>query len=208
MKKNWHQGLIVGVVASVFLLSGCQSTGGAKDQAVGAGIGAAIGCGVGALVTRDAKGCAVGAAIGGVVGFGAVTIAQYNATQVRSASADKRMYALTRPVNATQVKIRSGSASPKTVNRGGSVDIATDYSVLLPQGVADASVTESWQLRKDGKKVADLPAQTAKRGAGGWKANAEIKIPSNVPSGTYVIEHRVQSGNSYDTDESTFVVQG
>lgn len=208
MKKKWQQGWVVGVVASVLFLSGCQSTGGVKDQAIGAGVGAAIGCGIGALITRDAKGCAAGAAIGGLVGFGAVTIAQYNATQVRSASVDKRMYGLTRPVSATQVKIRSGSASPKSVQRGGAVDIGTDYSVLLPKGLADASVTESWQLRKDGKKVADLPAQTASRSAGGWKANAQIKIPSNVPPGTYVIEHRVQSGNSYDTDESTFVVQG
>ncbi|EXJ14545.1 hypothetical protein D779_2686 [Imhoffiella purpurea] len=38
-------------------------------------------------------------------------------------------------------------------------------------------------------------------------ADAEISIPSDVPTGTYLIEHRVQVGSSYDVDESTFVVR-
>jgi hypothetical protein len=33
-----------------------------------------------------------------------------------------------------------------------------------------------------------------------------VPIPKNAEPGTYVIEHKVQAGNSYDTDESTFVV--
>ncbi|MFD2111084.1 hypothetical protein [Thiorhodococcus fuscus] len=86
--------------------------------------------------------------------------------------------------------------------------ISTDYSVALPKGVTKTQVSESWVLKKDGKKVTKLPVKSASRTAGGWVADAEISIPSEVPAGTYVIEHRVQAGSSYDVDESTFVVRG
>lgn len=188
-------------------VTGCASTGSVQDQAVGTGIGAALGCGVGVLITGDARGCATGAAVGALVGFGAVTITQYNSRQVRTAAADSRVYGLSTTPTSPQVKIRQGESLPKSVTPGSAVNISTDYSVALPRGVNQASVKETWTLKKDGKTVTTLPAKTASRTAGGWQADAEIKIPGNVSPGTYVIEHRVESGGSYDTDESTFVVQ-
>lgn len=201
--------LAIGAVAIVtgLAIAGCQTTGGTQDQVAGAGVGALVGCGIGALVTGSGRGCATGAAIGGLLGWGAVALTQYNAQQVRSSSADSRIYGLTAPVSDTQVKIRQGASSPKSVRPGDSVNISTDYSVLLPSGVSNTSVTESWVLKKDGSTVANLPAKTSTRTAGGWQADAAIKIPDNVPAGTYVIEHKVKAGSSYDTDESTFVVQ-
>lgn len=193
--------------ASVVGLSGCQSTGGIQDQLAGAGIGAAIGAGVGALVTGSARGAAAGAAIGGLVGLTAVTINQYQARQVRSSAADTRIYGLAQPVSSPQVKIRQGSSSPKTVRAGQTINISTDYSVLLPSGRSSTNVTESWVLKKDGTSVAKLPSKSSSRSAGGWAAKAEITVPDAIEPGTYVIEHRVKSGSSYDTDESTFVVR-
>lgn len=199
---------ITALTAAVALtLSGCATTGDGQSQAMGAGIGAALGCGVGALVTGDAKGCAAGAAIGGVLGWGVVAINQYQARQVRSSSADSRVYGLTKPVSSTQVKIRKGSNSPKSVRAGQPVNIVTDYSVMLPSSASSAMVTESWALKKDGKVVTHLPEKSTSRSAGGWEAQAEITIPPDVPPGTYVIEHTVKSGSSYDTDESTFVIR-
>jgi hypothetical protein len=61
-------------------------------------------------------------------------------------------------------------------------------------------------LKKDGKGLAALPAQTHDRAAGGWNIDGVIPIPKNATAGTYVIEHKVQAGTAYDTDESTFVV--
>jgi hypothetical protein len=198
---------LVGVAASAALfLAGCTSTGSVQDQAIGTGIGAALGCGVGALITGDARGCATGAAVGAIVGFGTVAISQYNSTQVRTASTDSRIYGLSTAPSAPQVRIRRGSSAPSAVNRGESVKITTDYSVALPRGMNQATVSESWVLKKDGNKVANLPTKSASRSAGGWQSDAEITIPSGVAPGTYVIEHRVQAGSSYDTDESVFVV--
>lgn len=196
------------MIAAALFTAGCASTGSVQDQALGTGIGAALGCGVGVLITGDARGCATGAAVGAMVGFGAVAITQYNSRQVRSAASDSRTYGLSQAPATPQVKVRMGTSTPKEVARGGSVNLVTDYSVALPRGVTQASVSESWTLKKGGKVVQKLPAKSAQRTAGGWQADAVIKIPSNVPPGTYVIEHRVESGDSYDTDESTFVVQG
>lgn len=193
--------------AAAVASGGCETTGDTRGQVTGAGIGAALGCGVGALVSGDAKGCATGAAIGGVLGWGAVAISQYNARQVRTPSADDRIYGVAAPVDIPQVRVRRGSNAPKTVAPGGQVAISTDYSVLLPSGRSSASVTESWLLKKDGRTIAEMPSTTAHRTPGGWQAEATIDVPPDVPPGTYVIEHRVQAGSSYDTDESTFVVR-
>lgn len=197
----------VTVLAASLTLGGCQTTGDVQDQTAGAGIGALIGAGIGAAI-GGRQGALAGAAIGGLVGFSAIKIHQYQSRQVRSSSADSRLYGLTQPVSSTQVKIRRGSTSPRSVRRGQSVDIKTDYSLLLPSGTNSASVTERWTLKKDGKVVANLPSKSNRRTAGGWNAEAEITIPPDVPTGTYVIEHRVKAGSSYDTDESSFVVRG
>jgi len=195
------------------LLGGCATQQG-KDQAMGAAGGAvggaALGCLTGWLATGRAGGCATGAAIGGAVGavagWGAVKISQYQAEQVRSAQADQRMYGLTKPVDSIQVKIRKGSSMPATVAPGETVKLTTDYSVMLPPDVPSTSVTEHWALMKDGKVLADLPAASVQRASGGWAADGSIPLPKNAPTGTYVVEHKVQAGNSYDTDESTFLV--
>ena len=200
---------VMGVVAvtAALAISGCQTTGSVQDHVAGAGIGAALGCGVGALVGGGSRGCATGAAIGAVAGLAYVAINSYEARQVRSSSADRRVYGLTKSVSSPRVKINKGSNSPRTARVGQTVDITTDYSLRLPQGDSAASVKESWVLKKGGNTVASLPAQTNKRSDGGWKANAEISIPQGTEPGTYVIEHKVQAGSSYDTRSSQFVVK-
>jgi hypothetical protein len=195
-------------VSASLVTSGCATMGEeGQAQALGAGLGAAVGCGIGALITRDGRGCAAGAAIGGAIGFTAVKINQYQAKQVRSSKADARLYGLTKPVNSPQVKIRKGTSSPKAVRAGEAVTITTDYSVMLPASDVDTKVSESWALKKDGKVLYSLPALVNERTPGGWSTSAAIDIPANAQPGTYVVEHKVKAGSSYDTDESTFVVK-
>ncbi|NBC47881.1 MAG: hypothetical protein GVY22_07815 [Gammaproteobacteria bacterium] len=207
MKTKNNLGMVGLVTAAAVAVGGCASTGSVQDQAIGTGVGAALGCGVGALITGDARGCATGAAVGALVGFGTVAISQYNAKQVRSASTDARVYGISTAPSSPQVKIRQGSSAPNRVGPGESVMITTDYSVALPSSMSQTSVKEAWVLKKDGQKLADLPTKSAKRSAGGWQSDAEITVPANIEAGTYVIEHRVQAGSSYDTDESVFVVR-
>jgi hypothetical protein len=195
-------------VAAGLVVSGCATMDSeGQQQALGAGLGAAVGCGIGALITRDARGCAAGAAIGGVVGFTVVKINQYQAKQVRSETADQRVYGLTKPADSAQVKIRKGVSTPRTVKAGQEVVISTDYSVRLPQSESSVSVSETWLLKKDGKVLYSLPAQQNERTPGGWLATAAIPVPADAPPGTYVVEHKVKAGSSYDTDKSTFIVK-
>ena len=184
--------------------SGC-ATGEGNQQLLGAGIGTALGCGIGYAI-GGAKGCAIGSALGAASGWGVV--AQYQATQVRSAAQDQAIYGLNEPVTTTKVQIRKATSSPSSVGPGDTVQVSTDYSLMMPPAIAmqGADVQASWALKKDGKVLANVPAQLTHHPAGGWAAPAEIPVPKNVPSGTYVVEHKVQVGTSYDTDESVFLV--
>lgn len=214
MNKSFNKKRLLALtLCPALMISGCATQQG-TDQLTGAGVGlaggAALGCLTGFLVSRDSGGCATGAAIGAVtgavVGWGAVKISQYQATQVRSAQEDQQIYGLTKSISTTQVKINKGTSTPNMVKPGESVKLFTDYSVQLPADMSSTQVAESWILKKDGKVLADLPPQNNQRTSGGWNADATIPIPTNAELGTYVIEHKVLAGNSYDTDESTFVV--
>ncbi|MGZ4960077.1 MAG: hypothetical protein ACXV7J_12545 [Methylomonas sp.] len=205
--------LVALALCPVLMTGGCATQQG-NDQLTGAGIGmaggAALGCLTGFLAGGDAGGCAKGAAIGAVTGavagWGTVKVSQYQATQVRTAQQDQQIYGLTKAVNTTQVKINKGTSMPNMVRPGDSVKLLTDYSVQLPANTSTTPVSESWILKKDGRVLADLPPQNNQRSSGGWSADATVPIPTNAELGTYVIEHKVLAGNSYDTDESTFVV--
>lgn len=212
MSKNIHWKNLAALALCPVLLSACATQQG-NDQMMGAGIGAlggaALGCAVGFAAGGGggcAKGAAIGAAAGAVAGWGTVKYNQYQAEQVRTAQEDQRLYGLTKSVSTTQVKINKGSSQPRKVRPGDSVQLMTDYSVQLPRGMDAALVSQSWTLKKDGKVLAALPEQTFQRTAGGWNADASVPIPGNAGPGTYVVEHKIQSGNSYDTDESTFLV--
>lgn len=189
--------------------TGCVTTTG-QQQATGAGLGALTGAGLAALAGGDTKAIVAGALAGGLVGWGAVKLHQYQSTQTRSAVADQQLYGLTEPVTGTTVKIRRGICEPGTVQKGQSVKVVTDYSVMAPQGGSTVAVSESWALKKDGSLLANIPAPQGgqMRPAGGYAAEAYIPIPANAAPGTYVVEHKVQSGTSYDVDESVFVVAG
>lgn len=194
------------------LLAGCATQQG-NDQLMGAGAGALGGATLGCLAglaagggSGCATGAAIGAATGAVAGWGVVKYNQYQASQVRSAQDDQRLYGLAKSVDTAQVKIHKGTSKPSPVRPGGSVKLFTDYSVQLPANTKAIQVAESWTLKKDGKVLAEMPAQTSQRSSGGWNADASIPIPKGANLGTYVIEHKVQAGDSYDTDESTFVV--
>ena len=43
-------------------------------------------------------------------------------------------------------------------------------------------------------------------GTGGWESRAEFPVPQDADAGTYVIEHKVKAGSSYDKRVSVFVV--
>lgn len=186
------------------LVTGCATPEG-QQQAVGAGTGAALGALAGGLIGGNTKSALIGAGVGALLGYGAVKLSQYRSSQVRSVQDDKKLYGYRRVSNPV-VKIRNATSAPSQIQPGQEITITTDYSVALPSGMDQVPVEESWILKKDGKEVQRLGPQSDTRSAGGYLSGGAIEIPRNMPSGTYVVEHRVLSGSSYDSQESTFVV--
>jgi hypothetical protein len=193
------------LLPSVFV--GC-ATKDSNNQVMGAGGGAAIGALLGQALGRDTKSTLIGAAIGAALGWGTVKLMGYKSKPVRSAEDDARIYGLSSHTDSPLVKIQRGTSNPKEVHAGDKVTINTDYSLQLPAEVKSTEVTEGFVLKKDGEKIADLPPKTLQYGSGGFLSEAVIVVPDNAKPGTYVIEHKVQAGSSYDVDESVFLVKG
>jgi hypothetical protein len=193
------------IIFYLSLVVGCANQEQNKEL-MGAGFGAALGAGIAALTGGDTE-TIVGAAAGGALaGWGVAKLINYQSTQTRSPEDDQEIYGLTENISATRVKIRRGSSSPEIINAGDVVNIVTDYSVMGDKGVDRVEVEESWVLKKDGQKLTALGPQRNLRAIGGWSAKAQINIPSDAEPGTYVIEHKVEAGTSYDVDQSVFVV--
>jgi hypothetical protein len=125
----------------------------------------------------------------------------------RYRKSDPDFYGLKTPVTSAAVKIRGATATPETVKPGSVIVAKTDYSVVTPPGEATVSVTESWILKKDGKTLVDAPLAPQQRATGGWETSADVPVPNGAPTGTYILEHKVQTGTSYDTRISSFVVK-
>ncbi len=193
------------VALSASLVAGCATN--AQNQQIG---GAATGAVIGGLITGLATGNVgyglAGAAAGALLGWGAVSLAQYNSNQVRSAQDDQVLYGVSAPVASPTIKIRQGNATPARVQPGGRVAVTTDYSLMVPAGVPTAEVAESWTLSKDGVTKFTAPPQRNKRAAGGYAVDAAIPIPKDAEPGTYVVETKVQTGTSYDVRQAIFVV--
>lgn len=187
------------------LLSGCVTTPGQQQQAMGAGLGALTGAGLAALAGGNRQAITAGALAGGFIGWGAVKLSQYQATQTMTAT-QMEANGLARSVTTTTVNIQNGTATPGMVRPGNQVKVVTDYLVNAPAGISSVQIAETWSLKKDGQPLATLPAANQVRAPGGYAAEAYIPIPQNADPGTYVVEHKVQAGTSYDIDESVFVV--
>lgn len=196
----------VSAVICTSLITGCATTS-ENQQAIGAGLGAvAAGLTTGLLTGNVGYGLAA-AAGGAALGWGAVKLAQYSSQQVRSPAEDQSLYGFTPSANTVLVKLNKGTASPNRVAPGQQVQVASDYSLSVPQAQGMASVEETWTLMKDGNVIFQAPAQNVQRSAGGYAVNATIPIPKNATAGTYVVETKVQAGTSSDINQAVFIVQ-
>jgi hypothetical protein len=193
------------IIAAAVFVSGCTSQE-VKEGAAGAGIGALLGCAAGAIF-GGSDGCAKGAAIGAVMGMVTVAVQQYHAKQVRSSTADRRVYGLSQPVSSPQVKINKTSTWPSQVRPGETLDVRTDYSVRLPSDQSNTGVQRSWELLDVNGKNVSLGSKQISDSDGGHQGGVTVTVPKNLAPGRYTIRHKVKAGSSYDTKNSSFVVK-
>ncbi len=129
----------------------------------------------------------------------------YHAAKFRSVEEDQKLYKYSIP-NTTFVKIRKAQALPGTVKIKNILKIVLDYSVMAPNGVPNAVVTESVVLKRDGRVIDTLHEEPITRPLGGCISEMDFKIPAGMPVGTYMIEQKIQSGTSTDLGSANFVV--
>lgn len=205
--KSRSGNVAVAAVVTVTLATatGCATTQ-EGQQAQGAAMGAvAAGLATGLLTGNVGYGLAA-AAGGALLGWGAVKLYQSQTQQVRTVEQDRQLYGLSPSANSVLVKLNKAVASPDRIAPGQTVTVASDYSLALPGSQANAEVSESYTLKKDGKVLFSSPPQKAQHASGGYAVNASIPIPKDAEAGTYVVETKVEAGTSYDVSQAVFVV--
>lgn len=200
MKK--HKSKLIVAVCSIAFIPSCATL----EQSAGL---ATLGCaGVGILTALLTKKAGAGAGAGaGCLALAGFAIYNYHSRQTRTIEQDQQLYGYTAPVSSTEVKIRNATASPEMVKAGDTLKLAMDYSVIAPNGTRDVDVEESMVLKRDGKVLKPLAERSIKRPLGGGESEVDFKIPAKMPAGTYVIEHKVKAGTSYDVRPAVFVVK-
>ncbi|MGE0484436.1 MAG: YMGG-like glycine zipper-containing protein [Gammaproteobacteria bacterium] len=183
------------------LLAGCNATTSQKSTAGGAVLGAIIGGALG-----GSKGALIGAAAGSALGWATGKVIEAQEVSTRSQTQDQQLYGYVAPADSIFVNINSATSSPKMITPNSVIEATTDFSLALPQGVDHTQVDVSGVLLKDGEKLYDFKSQPLTKTAGGYAIKMPVEIPSVAEPGTYVIQHRVTAGSTYDTAESTFVV--
>jgi hypothetical protein len=132
---------------------------------------------------------------------------------------------LLEPDISTLVEIRHASSTPGRVKAGDKVTVVTDYAITVPRDIEKIEVEEIWLLKETGNIV--TPPQRHNRvvnlgeGRTWWSlplpkrsdlqtqnlsASAVLSVPSVAEPGTYVIEHKIRVGESYDIGASAFIV--
>lgn len=170
-----------------------------KGVATGAGVGAAGGAVVGGVL-GGTRGAVLGGLAGGLLG-GAIGHYGYDQRRNQQETASAYNY---NPSQGNMLKIENATASPQTVNPGGTVNIGMTYAVLSPQG-QQQNVTETREI-KFGNEVVGKPQITVQRTGGTYTSNVPITLPNTAQKGTYTVTTTVQAGNTTDTRQTTFNV--
>ncbi|MEZ5446380.1 MAG: hypothetical protein R3F45_11465 [Gammaproteobacteria bacterium] len=203
--KTRSKAAVVGVTLSCAVLTGC--TGGSYSTTETSTVGgAAVGALVGGLL-GGWQWAAIGAASGAALGWVTGKAIEAQEISSRSTVQDQQLYGYSAPSDSVFVNINSATSSPQVVAPGGVVDVVTDYSLALPQSMSQANVLATSVLMKDGEKVMEFKGQPVPKSSGGYTIKLPINIPAEAAPGTYVIEHSVSSGSTYDTAQSTFIVK-
>jgi hypothetical protein len=202
-------------IAILFIVSlaGCASEGGyySPGKSAGAGAlggaatGAALGSIIGAATGAPATGAWVGAAAGGLLGgVGGYLYAQHRNSEIQSAQAAAMANNYNGQGNV--VKVDSVSASPQTVNPGGSVNLGMNYTILTPANTP-ISVALVREVRFNGQMVG-TPYQTTVSNANGTYSDfINYVLPKNASPGTYTVTSRVVSSAGTSQRNAVFTVQ-
>lgn len=182
------------VVASVFLITGCATTGQTGGKATsqqhnavgGAALGALAGCGIAVLLgAKCAEGAVVGAAIGAVAGW------SYESKQVASAeeiNSQARHAGIKVPSNKVVLQSYDVTSNTRTIQPGGVV-VSESNIKLMGHSDRPIKVEERLSLvNPEGKEGAPQVGKLTADGAGQYSSTGKFTIPKAFPQGKYAIK--------------------
>ena len=100
-----------------------------------------------------------------------------------------------------QVEVR-----PARIGRGGTVVLATTYTILTPEQVA-IPVTISREISFQGKSLGETKEIVSRRLNGTWNQEVDFTVPDNARPGTYILKTKVSTGYASDQKEVPFQVE-
>jgi len=95
---------------------------------------------------------------------------------------------------------------PARIGRGGTVLLATTYTVLTPEQVA-IPVTISREISFQGKPLGETRDIVSRRLNGTWNQELDFTVPDNALPGIYTLKTKVSTGYASDQKEVQFRVE-
>jgi len=200
MKRVSPKILIVAVMT--IALSGCQMSEKTRDRSLGVGLSVVLGSVAGSFTNA-----AVGTAVSVATGLGVFAISNYRSKRVNSTEKERHTYGTTKPIIKPQVKVHKSRNTPTVVKVGWKVKVRTVYWLNLPHGQSTAPVAESWTIKGKGITPVTLGPTNGEYKGGKRETTLDFVVPDGIEPGTYVIEHKVQTGSRSDTGISLFIVR-
>lgn len=193
----------VAAVTVAILLSGCQTTDDKEGRLAAMGFNAAFSAALGSVTGGTLK-SVVGSAFAGAMA--SAFVSDYRTKRMNPTAEERQLYEPTTPITQPQVKIQKVGNSPKWARPGQRISVWTRYWLNLPSDELTASTTESWTIKSEGTALVTLGPTEGEREGGKRESTLDFIVPGRVDPGTYVIEHRVQTGSNVDTKSSEFIV--
>lgn len=188
------------VLCIAIIALGCETAG------QSAGLGAVLGAGTGAVIGHQSghttEGALIGAAVGGLAGWGIHKIKARRTANAQQ-TAQQQNY---NPASGFKLSMTDGTkVAPVNVKAGTNATAVMEYAALGtgPNGVP---VRETFILKKDGKPVKELYDSTSTRTDGTWQSPVEFSLPSQAPTGQYIVAQTVSAQGQSAQRDVTFTV--
>lgn len=207
MRKSIQKFISLGIVlvfvsASLVSCAGIEKTVEERPKTTaGAAAGVAGGALIGGLVFKSATAAVVGGLLGGLAG-GLIGNAMENKTADRATTAKEYDY---RDAQGNVVRIEQINITPSRIRQGSNVNLMTRYALLTPTSDQPVTVTERWEIRRNGQLVGN-PVLTVQRESGTWTSAIPITLPSTAKEGEYEVNVTVEAGEASDHATSDFTV--
>jgi hypothetical protein len=104
------------------------------------------------------------------------------------------------------VKIQKATPSLPTARPGETIRFYTEYSLTLPAGTKYTFLEATWVLKRNGKKMGKEGIFSRMVKPGVNTVSTELTLPQYTKPGRFMVEHKVQAGDSTDVAKSYFSV--